>query len=75
MSRKKWIKKHTSNGQTEVVSLKEVMRWLRLLMNADQSVSAAGQCVPGEGLNGDGGLSDHEEQLPHRHHTVGLLDY
>lgn len=41
---------------------------------ADLSVSAACQCTSGEGLDGDGGLSDHEEQLSDYHHAEGLLD-
>lgn len=76
ISKKELLKK---SKQVEVVFfkylLKQLMRWLRLWLNADQSVSAACQCAPGEGLDGDGGLSDHEEQLSDHHHAEGLLDY
>jgi len=41
---------------------------------SDQSVSPACRRAPGEGLDGDGGLSDHEEHPSHRHHAVSLLD-
>lgn len=47
----------------------------QLLLNTDQPVSATGLSAPGEGLDGDGGLSDHEEQPSDRHHAVGLLDH
>jgi len=50
-------------------------RLKKLALNADLSVSAACQCAPGEGLNGEGGLSDHDEHLSDRCHTVGLLDH
>lgn len=51
------------------------MKWSKLELNTDQSVSAALQCAPGEGLDGDGGLSDHEKQLSDHYHAVGLLDH
>lgn len=46
----------------------------RLGLNADPSVAAACQRAPGEGLDGDGGMSDHEEQLSDHNHAVGLLE-
>ena len=54
----------TADGQEEVCS-----------DCADLSVCAACQCAPGEGLDGDGGLADHEEQLSDHHHAVHLLDH
>lgn len=51
------------------------MARLTLGLNADPSASAACQRTPGEGLDGDGGLSDHEEQLSDHNHAVGLLEH
>lgn len=47
----------------------------RPTLNVDLSVSAAGQRSPGEGLDSDGGVSNHEEKLSDHHHPVGLLDH
>lgn len=52
-----------------------VTGWLSLFASADLSVSAASQFAPGEGLDGDSGLADHEEQASDHHHAVGPLDH
>lgn len=44
-------------------------------LNADRSVSAACQCASGESLDGDCGVSDHEEQLSDHEHAVGFLNH
>lgn len=58
-----------------MVNLSAVNGLSLYVITADLSVLAAGQGAPGEGLDSDGGMTDHEEQLSDHHHAVGLLDH